>query len=85
MALGRAPFKKKVTCRNKENDKQYETKRAWNFFTIMVSWQQGHIKGGGGGGFNYSPPEFFLGKVKKRYKENEKWMGRELVVPVNIF
>ena len=54
MALGSPPFKKKVTCRNKENDKQYETKGAWNFFTIMVSWQQRRIKGGGG--FNYSLP-----------------------------
>ena len=23
--------------------------------------------------------------MKKRYKEDEKWMGREVVVPVNIF
>ena len=50
----------------------------------MVSWQQGRIKRGGG--FNYSsPPDFFGRKVKKRYKEDEKWMGREVVVPVNIF
>ena len=49
----------------------------------MVSWQQGRIKGGG---VNYSSPprNFFWGKVKKRYKD-EKWMGREMVVPVNIF
>ena len=52
-------------------------------FAIMVSWQQGRIKGGW---VNYSSPlKFFWGKVKKKYKENEKWMGREVVVPVNIF
>ena len=56
-----------------------------DFFTIMVSWQQGHIKGRGGG-FSYPPPlNFFWGKVKKMYKEDEKWMGRKVVVHVNIF
>ena len=54
------------------------------FFTIMVSWQQGRIKGGGGGSNTPPPLKFFLGKVKKWYKD-EKWMGREVVVPVNIF
>ena len=56
------------------------------FFTIMViySWQQGRIKGGGVVQL-LLPLNFFWGKVKKRYKEDEKWMGREVVVPVNIF
>ena len=56
------------------------------FFTIMVSWQQGCINGGGGGGSTTPPPlKFLMGKVKKRYKEDEKWMEREVVLPVNIF
>ena len=52
---------------------------------IMVSWQQVLNGGGGGGSTTPPPPDFFWGKVKKRYKEHEKWMGREVVVPVNIF
>ena len=41
-----------------------------DFFTIMViySWQQGRIKRGGVE--LPLPPELFLGKVKKRYKED---------------
>ena len=59
-----------------------------DFFTIMVSWQQGRIKGGGGGlggSTTPTPLKFIWGKVKKSYKEDEKWMGREVVVPFNIF
>ena len=85
MALGRPPFKKKVTFRNKENDKQYKTKREWN---VLQSWLVGN-KGVLRGGVQLLLPPliFFGGKVKKRYKENEKWMGRKVVVPVklNIF
>ena len=61
MALGRPTFKKKVTCRNKENDKQYETNRAWNLLQSWLVGNKGVLKGGGGG-FNYSSPtEVFLG------------------------
>ena len=49
-----------------ENDKQYETKRAWIFFTIMVSWQQGRIKGGGGVQLLLPPMEFFWGKSEEK-------------------
>ena len=48
MALGRPPFKKKETCRNKENDKQYETKCAWNFLQPWLVGKKGVLKGGGG-------------------------------------
>ena len=66
-----------------ENDKQYETKRAWIFLQSWLVGNKGVLKGGG---FNYSSSlNFFLGKVKKRYKEDEKWGGREVVVAVNIF
>ena len=37
--IGEAPLYKKVTRKNKENDKQYETKRAWNF---LQSWLVGN-------------------------------------------
>ena len=72
MALGRPPFKKKVTCRNKENDKQYETKCVWIF---LQSWLVGNKW------FNYSSPpkNFFLGE-KRRYKE--KWMSRFLKIAI---
>ena len=83
MALGRPPFKKKVTCRNKENGKQYETKRVWNFLQSWLVGNKGVLKGGGVQ--LLLPLNFSWGKVKKRCKENEKWMGREVVVPVNIF
>ena len=79
MALGRPPFKKKVTRKNKENDKQYETKRAWNFLQSWLVGNKDVLKGS----TTPLPEIIFLGKVKKRYKENEKWMGREVVVPVN--
>ena len=35
------------------------------FFTIMVSWQQGRIKGGGGVQL-LLPPEFFGGKSEEK-------------------
>ena len=63
MALGRPPFKKKVTCRNKENDKQYETKRVWNFLQSWLVGNKGVLKGGGS---TTPPPEFFLGKSEEK-------------------
>ena len=60
-----------------------------DFLTIMLVGNKGISKGGGGGGgvSTTTPPplKFFFGKVKKRYKEDEKWMGRKVVVHVNIF
>ena len=60
-----------------------------DFFTTMLVGNKGTLKGGGGGGggSTTTPPplKFFWGKVKKRYKQDEKWMGREVVVHVNIF
>ena len=43
------------------------------FFTIMVSWQQGHIRGGGGGGGSTTPStlKFFFGKSEE--KVQRKW------------
>ena len=63
---------------------QYETKRVWNFLQSWLVGNKGILKVGGG---STTPPplNFFLGKVKKRYNEDEKWMGKEVVVPVNIF
>ena len=57
------------------------------FFTIMVSWQQGRIKGGGGGSTTPPPPlNFFGGKVKKcRKKIKNGWGGRWWYLAVNIF
>ena len=54
-----------------ENDKQYETKRAWIFLQSRLVGNNGVLKGGGG---STTPPplKFFRGKVKKRYKEDEK-------------
>ena len=55
---------------------------------FLQSWLVGNKGVLRGGGSTTPPPLFFFGgKVKKRYKENEKWMGREVVVPVklNIF
>ena len=40
-------LKKRVTCRNKENDKQYETKRAWNFLQSWLVGNKGVLKGEG--------------------------------------
>ena len=56
-----------------------------DFFTIMSVGNKGILKGGGASTTTPPPLKFFLGKVKKRYKEDEKWMGREVVVHVNIF
>ena len=64
---------------------QYETKRAWNFLQSWLVGNKGILKGGGGVQLLIPPLNFFGGKVKKRYNEDEKWMGKEVVVPVNIF
>ena len=56
-----------------------------DFFTTMLVGNKGTLKGGGGSTTTPPPLKFFCGKVKKRYKEDEKWMGREVVVHVNIF
>ena len=46
--IGEAPPPlKKVTCRNKKNDKQYETKRVWNLLQSWLVGNQGVLKGGG--------------------------------------
>ena len=64
---------------------QYETKRAWNFLQSWLVGNKGILKGGGGVQLLLPAPlNFFFGKVKKRYNEDEKWMGKEVVVPVNI-
>ena len=60
MALGRPPPPlKKVTCRNKENDKQYETKRVWNLLQSWLVGNQGVLKGGGGVQLVLPPLKYF--------------------------
>ena len=56
-----------------------------DFLTIMLVGNKGILKGGGVSTTTPPPLKFFFGKVKKRYKEDEKWMGRKVVVHVNIF
>ena len=60
-------IKKRVTCRNKENDKQYETKRAWNCLQSWLVGNKGVLKGEG---FNYPspPPEIFSGKSEEKVR-----------------
>ena len=57
-----------------ENDKQYETKRAWNFLQSWLVGNKGVLKGGGG--FNYSSPlKFFLGKSEEKVQRRCKMDG----------
>ena len=62
----------------------HKIKIKYNFIFSRESLAPGTLKGGGD---STTPPplNIFFGKVKKRYKKNEKWMGREVMVPVNIF
>ena len=53
------PPLKKVTCRNKENDKQYETKRAWNLLQSWLVGNKGVLKGGGGCSTTPPPLKYF--------------------------
>ena len=76
--IGEAPPPplKKVTCRNKENDKQYETKRVWNLLQSWLVGNQGVLKGGGGVQLLLPPPKIFLGEKRRKGTKKNGWGGR---------
>ena len=49
-----------------ENDKQYETKRAWIILQAWLVGNKGVLKGGGGGSTTPLPLKFFFGKSEEK-------------------